>query len=578
MTHHKSVFFITFAPQMEKVRQFAYILVFLLLSLNASATEGDFEKYLQQFEKTEKAQDANKLFRLLSDEEFTDSLMQYDDNTPKDSLRQQVWYWAAEYLYDQQQYHRAAEYGEKALPLLKGRAGESDCLNLLAVIFIRLADYTSAAKYAKMCYALDEKSGDPDMMSSSLNTLAAIYMGANQPEEAEKYILKGLDAAKKADNPTRQAVLLGMASEVYHAMGNDKKALPYAEQSYEQEKKLGHEDKALLRLSQKASALIGLHDYDKAEKVLETIIPALRELGDVHSLAIADNKMGMTLLCQKREAEAIPYYKEAAQVFQKMGDKANEMHSRRGLYESYWSTSPDSAKMELNRFNDLKDSLYTDASAESLARYNAEFGNDWLQKENEVERAAKRRSIIAGICTALALLLLAATIWWVMSRRHKRQRQINEELTADIEALREKYSQLAFDYDKMKADKEADGNADELTAADREFLDKTVNTISSMMLKGQVDAESVAREMGMSLYQFRQRLTTVTGEKPQDFISKLRMRRAQHLLENHPELNITEIAALCAYNDTPNFTRAFKKYFGVTPTQYLNLPPNPSNT
>ena len=90
-----------------------------------------------------------------------------------------------------------------------------------------------------------------------------------------------------------------------------------------------------------------------------------------------------------------------------------------------------------------------------------------------------------------------------------------------------------------------------------------------MMLQGQVDAEGVAREMGMSLYQFRQRLTNLTGEKPQDFISNLRMKRAQHLLDNHPELNITEIAVLCAYNDTPNFTRAFKKYFGLTPTQYL---------
>ena len=553
---------------MEMTKRFTTFLILLLLSLNVVAA-GDFEQLLQQFEKTEKVQDANKLFQLLNDEEFTESLIQFKDGTPKDSLRQQVWYWTAEYLYDQQQYQRAVEYGEKALPLLKNCPGESDCLNLLAVIFIRLADYTSAAKYAKLCYALDEKSGNPDMMSSSLNTLAAIYMSANQPKEAEKYVLRGLEAAQKANNPSRQAVLLGMASEVYHALGDDKKALPYAEQSYELEKKLGHEDKAILRLSQKASVLIGLHDYTQAEKVLRDIIPALRELGDVHSLAIADNKMGMALLCQKREAEAVPYYREAAQVFQKMGDKANEMHSRRGLYESLWTTHPDSAKIELDRFNDLKDSLYTDASAESLARYNAEFGNDWLQKENEAERAAKRKTGILGICVALALILLAIAIWWIMSQRHKRQRKINEELSTNIDELREKYKQLSFDYDQLMANQKSNDQSQELNESDREFLNKTVNTINSLMLQGQVDAEGVANQMGMSLYQFRQRLTTVTGEKPQDFIASLRMKRAQHLLENHPELNITEVAMLCAYKDTPNFTRAFKKYFGVTPTQYL---------
>ena len=37
----------------------------------------------------------------------------------------------------------------------------------------------------------------------------------------------------------------------------------------------------------------------------------------MHSLAIADNKMGMALLCQKREAEAVPYYREAANLLQK---------------------------------------------------------------------------------------------------------------------------------------------------------------------------------------------------------------------------------------------------------------------
>ena len=540
----------------------------LLLPCTVGAAEGDFMRLLGQFEKTARAAEANRLFALLHEEEFTDSLIRFDGSVHADSLRSQVWYWSAEYLYSRQQYKEAAEYGEKALPLLKGKAGESDCLNLLAVIFIRLTDYTSAARYAKLCYALDEKSGDPDMMSSSLNTLAAIYMGANQPKEAEKYILKALEAVEKAANPSRKAVLLGMASEIYHAIGDDKKSLPYAEESYQLEKQLGHADKAVLRLSQKASALIGLHDYKQAEQILRSAIPQLRAMGDQHSLAIADNKMGMALLCQKRETEAVPFYLEAAQILQKMGDMANEMHARRGLYESLWNTQPDSAKMELNRFNDLKDSLYTNASAESLARYSAEFDNDWLQKEREAERSAKHR--IAGIAIGVILLLtlLAAAIWWVMSRRHKRQAKINEQLTANIGELREKYRQLSIEYNQAMAEQRAQEQTGQLNDADREFLDKTINQINNMMLNGQVDADSVAKAMGMSLYQFRQRLTSVTGEKPQDFITTLRMKRAQHLLEHHPELNVAEVAALCAYNDTPNFTRAFKKFYGKTPTQF----------
>ena len=540
-------------------------LVLSVAGIHAAGT-ASFEELLQQFDKSTTVSNANAFFSFLEKEEFLDEPVSFPADTPVDNLKGHVWYWAGEYLYHQQQYQRAAEYGEKAWPLLKGKEEESDCLNLLAIIFIRLANYSSAAKYAKLCYAIDEKNGDPDIISSTLNTLAAIFMSANQPEEAEKYVMKGLEMAGKANNPSRKAILLGTASEVCHALGDDKRSLSFAEESYELEKKLGHEDKAILRLSQKASALLGLHDYQQAEDVLKEAIPTLRQLKDLHSLAIADNKMGMALLCQKREAEAVPYYREAALLLQKMGDMANEMHARRGLYESLWSTQPDSAKIELDRFNDLKDSLYTNASAESLAKYNAEFGNDWLQKENESERAAKRRTLIIGTIAIIALLLLLAAI----HRRHKKQRAINKELTANIDELREKYKQVTLQLEQAQVretEKEQE-KTQELTAADREFLEKTINVVSTMIHNGQVDAEGVAREMGMSLYQFRQRLTSVTGEKPQDFINAIRMKRAQHLLTNHPELNITEVAVLCAYNDTPNFTRAFKKYFGVTPKQY----------
>jgi AraC-like DNA-binding protein len=105
---------------------------------------------------------------------------------------------------------------------------------------------------------------------------------------------------------------------------------------------------------------------------------------------------------------------------------------------------------------------------------------------------------------------------------------------------------------------------------DPDFIEKAINTINELILSGQIDANHVAECLGMSLFQFRQRLTALTDETPQAFIQNIRMKRARHLLDNHPELNISEIATLCAYNDTPNFTRAFKKTFGVTPTQYLD--------
>lgn len=472
----------------------------------------------------------------------------------------------ADSLYAVQQYKEALAAAREALPLCKGTDSESDCLNLLAIINVRLSDYDEATRYAKQCYALDEKTGDPDLMSSSLNTLASIYIGANQPKEAEQYVLKGIEMAEKANNPNRMAILQAMTSEVYHAQGNDQKALPYIERAYEIDKSLGNEPRAMVRLAQKASVLIGLNDYKQAEQVLGEVIPFLRQTPDRHSLGIACNKMGMALLSQQREQEAIPYYQEAADIFQQLGDPYNEVHARRGLYESLWKQNPDEAKRQLDRFNDLKDSIYSNTSAEKLAKYNAEFGNDWLQLENHEQRRAKLWAITAAVLA----MLLAAGIWLFMRRRHQQQQRINQELSERIKELSERYDTLNEHYDNALATSgQEEEERPELTAADREFLERTIKTVNVLIQEGQIDANHVADRLGLSLFQFRQRLTAITDETPQSFIQTIRMRRARYLLDKHPEMNVSEVAALCAYNDTPNFTRAFKRTFGLTPTQYL---------
>ena len=470
----------------------------------------------------------------------------------------------ADSLYAIQQYQQALSRAHEALPLSKGSDVEADVLNLLAVINIRLSDYEEAAKYAKQCYALDEKTGDPDVMSSSLNTLAAIYMGANQPKEAEKYVLKGIEQAEKANNPSRMAVLQAMASEVYHAQGDDQKALPYIERAYEIDKQSGNEPRAMVRLAQKASVLIGLHNYQEAEKTLKEVIPFLRKTPDRQSLGIALNKLGMALLSQKREQEAVPYYQEAVDIFQQLGDPYNEVHARRGLYESLWKQNPDEAKLQLDRFNDLKDSIYNNVSADKLAKYNAEFGNDWLRIENHEQRQAKWWAIFAAVIA----VILAIAVWLYMRYRHQKQIRINAELSERIKELREKYDILNEQYDNALATGNND-DGEELDASDNEFLSKTINVINELILTGQIDANHVAERLGLSLFQFRQRLVALTDETPQSFIQTIRMRRARHLLDKHPEMNISEVAMLCAYNDTPNFTRAFKRTFGMTPTQYL---------
>ena len=536
------------------IRYLMTTVAILLMSICAMAQ--NVESALEKFDKQTNVAAANLFFDELLKAEFIDEKTVFPVGTPSDSLQQQVWFWAAEWMYDQQQFDKAESYALKALQKYSPSNPEkADCLNTLGCIYVRLSDFKQAANYAKQSVEIEMKSGDHDRISSSLNTLAGIYMAGYQAKEAEGIILQALEHANQVDNPGRKAIILGMASEVYHTLGDDEKALPYAEQAIEIEKELGRTPKLMIRLSQKGSALLGLHRYEEAEEIYRQIAPELKAMGDYHSYAIALNRLGMSLLCQERQQEAIPYYREAADLFSKMGDLYNEIHSHKGLYECYWKLNPDSAKIELDYFDLLKDSLYTHATADALSRYNAEFGNDVLQKENAEVRQAHRRTIILA---ALLILLIAAVAWLIIRHIRRRQQLQMQELVKEIERLKAK-SETA---EQPETTEEVQSNEE------RHFLMRVIEAVNEAMPTGNFSVEQIASELNMSVQTFRRRLQDAAGESPKAYIQAIQMEKAAHLLSNRLDMPVSKVANLCGFDETSSFGHTFKRIYGCSPSQY----------
>lgn len=547
----------------------AIVLLTLMTCISMSAQD-HIMKLLSEFDNHSEVAVANDFFDELLKIEFIDEDLTFPVGTLTDSLQQQVWYWAAEWLYDQQQYKQAEQYALKALPKYHSSNPEkADCLNTLGCIYVRMGDMKQAAHYAKLSVEMEMLGGDDDRISSSLNTLAGIYMAGYQAKEAEQIILQALEHANRVDNPGRKAIILGMASEIYHTLGDDHKALSYADEALNIEKMLGRGPKLAIRLSQKGSALLGLHRYKESEDIYRQILPDLKEIGDYHSYSIALNRLGMALLCQKRPKEAIPYYKEAADLFSKMGDLYNEIHSHRGLYESYWTINPDSAKIELDYFDLLKDSLYTHSTAEALSRYNAEFGNDQLQRKNDEMEQTHRRTIIYGI---IAILMIVLAALYIIRRIRSRQQRQMQELIREIELLRQNKdsdTQPTADITKetdlqQVVEPSSEVGSDE----ERLLLLRVIQEVNTAMPTGNLSVELIASKLNMSVQTFRRRIQIAAGETPKAYIQAIQMERAVQLLGNNPEMPILQVAKLCGFDETSSFSHTFKRIYGYSPTQY----------
>ena len=534
----------------------------------AQAMPQNIDKLIEIYEtKGCRVDDANKIFDFLNKEEITDSKIVFAENTPKDSLRQQLWYWVAEWYYDVQDYPTAKKYALKALPLFKyPNMGRSDCLSLLGIIHVRLGEFAPAASYAKQCVDIDMKLGDPDRISSSLNTLAGTYMAADQAQEAEKFILQGLEYADQAHNSGRKAILLGMASEVYHKLGDDNKSLSFARNAFELDSINGRKPKMAMRLSQMASALAGLKRYNESEATYLRAISLLKEVGNLHSAGIDLNQLGFVYLEQKRNREAVQSFTEASEIFSKMGDLYNNVYSHKGIYESYWSINPDSAKIALDRFNTLKDSLYHQASADALARYNAEFGKDRLQEEIQRTKTARSRDLIMAIGLFIVIAIIAAVIIRARYRRHRSQML---QLIKKVEELQAKCNEA----EKNMAETPKEGIEIPETLADKtddgqEFLTKLFVVVDAALTNKDYGVAKIASMMNMTERTFSRRLKEVTQQSPKMFISAIQMERCAKVLLENPNKTIGEIANLCGFEEASGFSHAFKRVYGCSPTSY----------
>ena len=582
--------------------KFVATLLALALAVNADAQRGAdaigaADSVLEHFETSPGGsfESANAFFALLDREGLTDSLVTFSASTPQQTLQQQVWYWAAEFYYDKQEYAKAAVYGLKALPLCQGgkdRTLEGDCLSILSLIYVRQGDFTEAARYAKLCNEIDLAGGDADVISSSFNTLAGIYLSARQPKEAEQYILKAIDYSRQTDNLKRRAVLFGMASEIYHLLNQDETALDYATQAYDIDREAGRQDKAAMRQAQRASALISLRRFDDATEALSEAIPGLRESGNSHSLGIALNQMGLLQHGEGNDSAAVSCLSEALEIFTRQHDLYNESHSRKGLYEALRASDPQAAMTHIDRYNELKDSLYDHETGELLSQYAAQYGYDELQQQTQAALSQRNLYIIIGMVLIALVLVAVALLVWNDRRRQRHIQWLMQEIsllkedtestektgvesTENTERTEDTEGRLPLERveESHNGSPQEKGTIDvnSLNADDRLFLQDVVQKVNEGFLRGQFDTASIASQFNMSKSTFQRRIQSITDDTPKALFSAIQMHKATTLLTEAPDMPISEVARSCGFEETSNFSRAFKRAFGVTPSQYNKL-------
>jgi ligand-binding sensor domain-containing protein/signal transduction histidine kinase/DNA-binding response OmpR family regulator len=106
------------------------------------------------------------------------------------------------------------------------------------------------------------------------------------------------------------------------------------------------------------------------------------------------------------------------------------------------------------------------------------------------------------------------------------------------------------------------------SSKDKEFMDNLLTRIEGHLMNPDFDISVLTSSMGMSKTNLYQKIKQLTGQSTGDFIRTIRLKKAAYIM-THEDVPISEVILRIGIQTQSYFTKAFKKEFGKTPSQFL---------
>lgn len=109
----------------------------------------------------------------------------------------------------------------------------------------------------------------------------------------------------------------------------------------------------------------------------------------------------------------------------------------------------------------------------------------------------------------------------------------------------------------------------ELAGNNKRLLDKISATVSDRLSDEEFNVEALADAVGLSRAQLHRKVKELTGLTVGEFIRNQRLQQAARLLAQG-DTTVSQVTYAVGLTNPTHFATAFKKYFGVTPSAYMD--------
>jgi signal transduction histidine kinase/ligand-binding sensor domain-containing protein/DNA-binding response OmpR family regulator len=145
-----------------------------------------------------------------------------------------------------------------------------------------------------------------------------------------------------------------------------------------------------------------------------------------------------------------------------------------------------------------------------------------------------------------------------------------KELTITIKNLINQRKELRKKFGKATTIKPSDVT---VVSVDQEFLKKTLEIIEQHFEDENFSVENLAEKVNMSVSQLNRKLNALIDQPAGQLIRSMKLQRAADLLKQNAG-SVSEICYELGFSDQAYFSRAFKKQFGISPSDFRKTESN----
>lgn len=217
-------------------------------------------------------------------------------------------------------------------------------------------------------------------------------------------------------------------------------------------------------------------------------------------------------------------------------------------------------------YAEAADSAQVATSNAQLNRLSRLYRLDELEQEKRVALAEQSRArTLAWSALIVAVLLLALCVLLVV--HHRRLQQKNRELVARIRS-QEEAEQRAEEAARRA---EAEHPSDELSREMQLFRRlQELLADEEVLRRPRLGRDELADLLGTNRTYVADAVAACTEQhwSVSQYVAAVRVRRARYLIDSHPELSLGEICLACGFQSQGTFSRAYRTFYGITPSEY----------